>query len=124
MKNLLCRAGISTRTFGFLDSPSTNTELSSQLGLVASLIQFKCTKCFSDDQRLLLKTRSVSVPFILSHPQRYENYRATIILIIGDSSSNPARENEFFSVLCTDSQININLVFHKVYDKETQRKRG
>ena len=44
----------------------------SQLGLVASLIQFKCTKYFFDDlTRLSFRTPSVSILF-QNHPQRYE----------------------------------------------------
>ena len=46
------------------------SKLSSQMGLVASLIQFKCTK-----------------------PE--------------DASSNPARDNEFFAVLCSVKLIRI-----------------
>ena len=48
-------SGIWTRIFGFLDRRALPIELSSQLGLEASLIQFKCTKYFRDDLKLVLE---------------------------------------------------------------------
>ena len=66
MKNSLSRAGFQLASSGFLTA-ALPIELSSQLGLVASLILFKCTKCFRDDLTLVFEDaqcfNSISEPF-------------------------------------------------------------
>ena len=65
-KNSLSRAGFELASSGFL-TVALAIELSSQLGLVASLIQFKCTKYFRDDLTLVFEDtqrfNSISEPF-------------------------------------------------------------
>ena len=53
-KNSLSRAGFELTSSGF-QTAALPIELSSQLGLVASLIQFKCTKYFRDDLTLVFE---------------------------------------------------------------------
>ena len=53
-KNSLSRAGLELASSGFLTA-ALPIELSSQLGLVTSFIQFKCTKYFRDDLTLVFE---------------------------------------------------------------------
>ena len=52
--NYIARAGFELASSDFLTAVLP-IELSSQLGLVASLIQFKCTKYFRDDLTLVFE---------------------------------------------------------------------
>ena len=54
MKNSLARAEFELASSG-IQTAALPIELSSQQGLVASLIQFKCTKYFRDDLTLVLE---------------------------------------------------------------------
>ena len=53
-KNSFFRAGFKLASSGF-KTAALPIELSSQLGLVASLIQFKCAKYFCDDLTLVFE---------------------------------------------------------------------
>ena len=53
-KNSLSRAGFELTSSGFYTA-APRIELSSQLGLAASLTQFKCTKYFRDDLPLVFE---------------------------------------------------------------------
>ena len=64
-EKFIVSSGIRTRIFEYL--------VHHQRGLVASLIQFKYRKYFSDDLRLSWRTRmrNVSIP-LQNHPRRYK----------------------------------------------------
>ena len=107
-------SGIRTRIIGFPE-PSSGTrtrifaclELSSQLGLIASLIQLKCTKYFRDDLMLVFEDAQCfnSISKIIVRDMKNSRF----ILICLSASSNPARDNE----LSLFSVVNVlNLVFH------------
>ena len=119
--------------------------------MVASLIQFKCTKYFRDDLTLVFEGRDLTLVFenhshisedgfeielkpCASSKTSFKSSRKYFVhlnwirlvtnpswldISIGraaaekpeDASSNSARGNEFFVVLCSVRQINMNLVF-------------
>ena len=104
-KNSLSRAGFELASSGF-ETAALPIELSSQLGLVASLIQFKCTKYFRAIGSSVKSSRKYFVHLnwirLATNPSWLDNSIGRAPVQKPEyASSNPARDNEFFVVLCS-----------------------